>query len=283
MHMTEETTVSSASIDRFLSSLTARGRSENTITAYKSDLRLFLSWLPRTPTTSEDFEELAARWLNEHRSIWKPKTTNRRLTALRNYARWAKMETPDLDEYKGPVAARSLPHPIPEGLPGVIRMIHQGKNNRIKAMIALCGLAGLRLHEARTVRPADFDLKNDRITVRGKGDKERVVPLNRACKTYVIAALMDAVVLGRPTVVEYGDRFAREAITACGRRAGLARPVASHDLRATYLTAINAKTGNLRLVQEIAGHASSTTSEVYTLVTQDEMADASNAVLDGII
>jgi len=62
-------------------------------------------------------------------------------------------------------------------------------------------------------------------------------------------------------------------ITLLGERAGLSRPIASHDLRATFGTAVFNKTGNLRTAQELLGHSSSATTEIYTGVDLKQMRD----------
>src|SRR5687767_5742632 len=110
--MTTVTTLSPVSIEQYRESLIARGRSENTVRAYISDLTEFLG--PATEMTADQFAMLAPRWLNSHRKTWAPKTVERRLTALRGFARWAKIEATDLDEYKPPSAGRPVPHPLPE-------------------------------------------------------------------------------------------------------------------------------------------------------------------------
>jgi integrase/recombinase XerD len=277
MRTNPETTPSSESIESFLLSLTARGRSEATIKAYGSDLRLFVEWAGPMPDT-QNFEAVAAQWLNTFRPHWSPKTTNRRLTTLRAYARWARMETPDLDDYRPPVPGRAVPHPLPEGIPGVLRIIEACRNDRQRAMVALCGLAGLRLHEALGVQPTSVNVQEMELTVRGKGDKTRVLDIGHPLWVWLSPALANCVLERRVYVVDYKDRFARTAITQAAERAGLSRPVSSHDLRATFLTALYDKTLDLRLVQEYAGHASNVTTEVYTGVSRAKTRDAINRI-----
>lgn len=267
------TTLTQGHIDDFHSWLTARGLADETLRAYTTDIKEFLNLM--APVTLETFDQKAVLWLNGNRKTWAPKTTGRRMTALRTFARRNRLQAEVLFEYKAPDPGRPVPHPIPEGIPGVVRMIGAAKNPRQRALIALCGLCGLRLSEALTITPSSFDVRARMVTVRGKGDKTRTVPVSTTAWDYISEAWMDAgaVSLSQP-VVAYKDRFAREIVTACGRRAGLSRPVSSHDLRATFATAVYDKTLDIRTTQELLGHASSKTTEGYTEVKANAMRDA---------
>jgi integrase len=153
-------------------------------------------------------------------------------------------------------------------------MINYAKNPDQKALIALGGLVGCRIGESLAARFDWINVENMTIRIRGKGDKERTVPLSPLAWSH----LQDAYVLSwaKPDkrLVSYEDRFARTIVGNLGVRAGLSRRVASHDLRATFGTAAYHETLNLRLVQELLGHASSNTTEVYTGVSMSEMRQA---------
>lgn len=259
------------SIDNFRSSLSAKGRSENTQKAYTSDLMEFLAWTPK-PVTRKNFDRAATDWLNQFKKELAPRTTGRRMTALRAYARWAKYPSNNLAEYKAPTPGRTVPHPIPEGIEGVLALLNEAKNNRQKALITLCGLCGLRVTEALSVTPAQFNVTDMTLTVRGKGDVTRTVPVSTRAWKELLPAVVDAVSSGTDkSVVGYKDRFARQIISDCAKRASLKRRVASHDLRATFATAVYDKTLDLRVTQELLGHASSKTTETYTAVSVNKM------------
>lgn len=153
-------------------------------------------------------------------------------------------------------------------------MLELAKNNRQRALVALCGLAGLRVAEALSVTPMWFNTGDMTLTIRGKGDKTRVVPLSARAWQEIAPAVSDAILDGRVTVVDYKDRFARTLIRNLGKRAGLRRPVASHDLRATFATAAYDRSLDLRAVQELLGHANSKQTEVYTEVPIHRMRGA---------
>lgn len=201
-----------------------------------------------------------------------PKTTGRRLTSLRSFARWAGYSNV-LSDYAAPTPAKGVPHPLPEGLEGIRKMIDVATNNRQKALIALCGYCGCRVAEALSIQPKDFDFSEMNLTIRGKGDKTRVVPVSSLAWEVLAVPVTHAFVYGG-TVVGLKDRYARRVITDLGVKAGLKRHISSHDLRATFATAVYDKTLDLRLVQELLGHASSHQTELYTGVSMDNMRKA---------
>lgn len=271
----QETTLSLDSIERFRSSLLARGRSENTVKGYTTDLRMFLKDLEVETLSAQEFEESAMNWLTGTRLVVKPKTTGRRLTSLKMYAKWAKWPV-SLDEYSAPTPLRGQPHPLPEGIEGVRRMISHAKKPEHAALVALCGLCGLRVAEALAVRPSHFNLDEMMLTIRGKGDKTRRVPVSTQAWEVLIGPVTRSFCNGDALVVGLKDRFARTVITNLAVKAGLERHVATHDLRATFATAVYDKTMNPRLVQELLGHASGKTTEIYIGLTNHTLHDGVN-------
>jgi len=274
MPKNKEMTLSHDSIERFRQWCTARGRSTNTTRAYSADLRTFLMATGNDPVSMEEFEELAMSWLNLTRELSAPKTTVRRLTSLRSFGRWAFDLQNPLHDYIPPTPGKTIAHPIPEGVPGVIRMIEQAKNCDQRALIAMGGLVGTRISESLAATMDWFDLQDMTLTVRGKGDKTRTVPVGPLAWSFMQDAYVMASLKPDKRLVSYKDRFSRSIVTNLAARAGLSRPVASHDLRATFATAVYDATLDLRLVQELLGHSSSDTTEIYTGVAMAQMREA---------
>lgn len=254
--------------------MSGRGLSERTVEAYASDLRVFLLELEQESLDQEDFEESAQNWLNGNRKRVAAKTTSRRLTSVRQFAKWAKWGDM-LDDYSAPQDRTTMPHPLPEGMDGVRRMIQVAYTPNQKALVAFCGLVGLRVSESLAARPSDFDLHGSPLLrVNGKGDKVRLVPVSDEAWGYLVEPVTAAFIAGNVPVVGLQDRVARGNITQMGRRAGLSRRVASHDLRATFATAVYDKTQNMRLVQELLGHSSVETTQIYVGVRSAALRDA---------
>jgi site-specific recombinase XerD len=231
---------------------------------------MMLADLHETEIPLTEFESMAQNWLTGTRNIVAPKTTTRRLTSVRAFARWTGLGI-ILAEYKAPTPSKSEPHPIPEGIPGVRRMIDQTANEKQRALVALCGLCGCRVHEAISLRPVDFDLHRMNLKIRGKGDKTRIVPISpEAWEVLQVPVTRAFIEDGRP-IVDLSNRFARRIITNLGEKAGLQRSIASHDLRATFATAVYTKTKDIRLVQKLLGHASVDTTQLYVDVIEDKL------------
>lgn len=273
MRTNQVTTLSHDSIEQFRTWLSDRGRSEHTVKSYASDLSQFLLAAGTTSIDLSELEDKGSKWLTDNRRTMSAKTTGRRLTSLRAFARWAGQGSMFLD-YTAPTPLKAMPHPIPEGMPGVYKMIDKAESTPLKVVVALCGLAGLRISEALDLPPGDIDFGNKRIKVNGKGNKWRIVPMSPSLAAILLEPVIMAMSAKKPLLVEMGDRLARRSITRLGKRAGMKLPVASHQLRATFATHLHNNGKPLRVVQEILGHANSTTTEVYTGVNEKQMRDA---------
>jgi len=272
MNQNVATTLTHDSIEQFQKYLHDRGRGPKTLKSYGADLKMLLRHCKTDEIGLEDLEQEGMEWLQENRRTVAPKTTLRRLTSLKAFSRWAGLEKA-FHDFHAPTPLRGQPHPLPEGIDGVLRMIEVATNERHKALIALCGLCGCRVAEAIAVEPDDFDMETMTLKIRGKGEKERLVPVSDRAFEVLATPIMRARMEDR-TVVGLKDRGARAAISDLGVKAKLKRHISSHDLRATFATAVYDKTLDLRLAQELLGHASSSTTELYTRVAMGKMRGA---------
>lgn len=223
---------------------------------------------------SDTLEHLGAEWLNRLRRTIPTKTTGRRLTSLKAMGR--AMGVTVLADYHAPTPAPAVPHPLPGGVADLDRMIQSCETDDHRALIALCGLVGTRISEAREVLPTSFDYAARKIRIYGKGGRERIVPISQAAWDILLPIAVNCMMEPGKPLVRMGDRSAREVITRIGARAGVSRRVSSHDLRATFATAAYRNTKDIRAVQMLLGHASSTQTEVYIEVDDHSMAQAAN-------
>ena len=255
----------SAPLDRFSDMLAAEGLSQNTRRAYVADLDGFLRWadnLKIDPSGQGAPEYL--NWLRK--ADYSNASINRKAAALRKYYGDA------LAKYKAPPAPDGEPHPLPNLMDDVRKMLAV-TDGEIRLAIALMGFAGLRISE--TLMLCWQDISDDEILVYGKGSKIRRVPIAPE-----LQAVLDQVERG-PTseLFTMSERGLRKAVTTAGERAMIDRPVSSHDLRMTFGTVIYNFTKDLRVVQELLGHASSKTTERYTGVAQATRAAAVTGAL----
>ena len=147
-----------------------------------------------------------------------------------------------------------------------------------QAVLELAYASGLRLAELRNVRLEQLHLEAGFINVIGKGDKERVVPVGWSA----VAAIERYLSAGRPRLIkkispgnvflnQRGKAFAQTTlwlrIKERVKRSGVARPVTPHMLRHSFATHLLENGADLRVIQELLGHASISTTEVYTHVT----------------
>lgn len=274
MRSRQVTTLTLESIDKFRNWCIGQGQSSNTAKAYSTDLRMLLAYHSMTEIPSENFEWKAQLWLNETRSTAAPKTTGRRLTSLRCFAKWAGWET-ELSEYRAPTPGIQIPHPLPGKLADLENLIRVSKNNEQQALIGACGFIGLRVAEALSFKIDWLDTHDMILRVRGKGDKERFVPVSPRAWSAISGAFVDAM-QGDGYLIHYQDRSARKAITSMGRKAGIGRAISSHDLRATYATILSDNGTNIRVIQELLGHSNVNTTQLYTGVGVEAMKEAVN-------
>jgi site-specific recombinase XerD len=265
--------------ERFLKSLSVNGASPQTIKAYRSDLKQFTLWSGEIPDLG-NYEAVAAQYLTHFRTTWAPRTTLRKMASLRAYGKF--LGKPDfLINYRGPTAGPGIAHPLPGGSADVLAMYAVAKTSPHKALVILNGLLGLRVHEVLACDLSWFKEVNGDLWlhVRGKGDKERDVPISHSITELLEPALNEAIHRDDRRLVPLTDRAARRAYTRLGRRAGISRPVATHDGRMTAGTSFyEASGGDIRTTQELLGHSNVETTQGYTHVSADKKRAAANVI-----
>lgn len=158
-----------------------------------------------------------------------------------------------------------------------------GERNR--AMIEIMYSCGLRVSEAATLRLSDLMLEENLIKVMGKGSKERLVPLSPAAKRYIEHYLIDRSHMkvervGKNTLFlnNRGKAMTRMMLFTILRRAveaaGITKTVSPHTLRHSFATHLMEGGADIREVQQLLGHESVTTTEIYTHVSQANLGDA---------
>ncbi len=271
--MIQTKTFGESQIRAFTDYLERNGFPHNTVRAYKSDLYGLLEFC-QSAGCSIYLDGEVASYLNAGRAgLWAPKTVGRKLGTFRAFSTWYDGDEM-LPQYRAPKPARAKPHPVEGGIDTVIAMIDHANTIPHRALIAMCGLAGLRVGEAVSIRPCDYNKREQMLTVLGKGSKERMVPLNLRADINVFRAVELANRLHDDTIVPIHERKARQAITRIGARVGV--KVSSHDLRATFATAAYNKSKDLRAVQELLGHADPAQTQVYVDVSEGSLRNAAD-------
>ena len=256
------------SIDRFLAS---PGLGDATRRAYASDLRDFADWLStrRLEVEDVDVRALAAYTaeLGRARRRLAPATIARRLSAVRSYLRFT------LGSARVPETAlanrrpRRLPHaPKLHEVEALLDAIRgdDALALRNRSLVEVVYSCGLRSAEAVGLDVADVDLERETLHVRGKGGKERLVPIGEEA-AWRLGSYLRA---GRPQLAR--DACDAVFLSVRGRRLDtsvLRRLVPNpHKLRHAYATHLLEGGADLRTIQELLGHASLSTTQVYSHV-----------------
>lgn len=282
-------------IDAFLAFIgLERGLAPNTISAYGDDLRqaaVFLAGQGAKDWRSVSPDE-AAEWIH---SLTAGRYTSaslaRKLTALRMLARFLVREKLRADDFtallSGPKLTRKLPSTLSEDEVGRLISAASGgepRSLRDRAILELFYSSGLRVSELAKLMLQQVDLENGFLRVFGKGSKERVVPIGGRAKE----ALLTYLTSGRPHLVKpkTGSQFFLNnrgaALSRMGlwlivqqyaRRAGLTKKVKPHALRHSFATHLLTGGADLRAIQEMLGHASISTTQIYTAVEPQRLLD----------
>lgn len=244
--------------------------------AYVGDVRGFFLDHDLEEIELTSLEPTAAAWINQKKFEWAAKTTQRKLTSLRSYGVYLGIGE-ILKYYSAPRAARSEPKPLEGGIESVMRLIEMARSDSERALVALTGLCGMRVGEALARKPEEFDIGGRVIRiVRGKGMKDRLVPISEGALEAMLDAVAFAKLWARPRVVEMSDRRARRCITQLAAKAGIPG-VASHMLRATFATAAYEASGHdIVAVKDLLGHGHVTTTQVYVGRKLDDLRSAVN-------
>lgn len=267
----------------------ARNRAANTITAYRADLLAFLAFLgahhgqAATPASlgglrQTDMRAFAAA---ERARGLGARSLARRQSAVRSFLRWlSDREGHDLSaalSARSPKYARSLPRPLsPDQARQTLAVVASGHDTpwiaaRDRAVLLLLWGCGLRISEALGLSGADWPF-SDSLTITGKGGRQRLVPVLPAARAAVGDYLQQCPWTAAPALPLFrgarGGPLSPGTVQGAmrGARAALGLPPTAtpHALRHSFATHLLSAGGDLRTIQELLGHASLATTQVYT-------------------
>jgi len=294
----------SAAIERLILDFLAyleleRGLSRNTLEAYRSDLLQFGEFLDRRGLSVVEarhsdlgafLSELAAG-VGERQPV-AAATLRRKAACLRSFYRYLRregaIEYDPTAELRGPRKTQRLPRVLSRD--EVARLLREPKGTeprplRDRALLEIMYACGLRASETISLQLGDIDLEEGVLRARGKGSKERLVPIGRQA----VAALRVYCLRGRPELVgagaetrlfvnRRGSGLTRqglyEIVQGHARGAGLEDKMSPHTLRHTFATHLLAGGCDLRSLQEMLGHADLATTQVYTHLSAERLKDA---------
>ncbi len=273
-----------------------KGRSSNTLDAYRNDLVRYVGWLagrhrPLAEVTEADIADHVA-WLRSAGRA--PSSVKRAMVSVRSLHRFLALEGGAEIDPSADVAVPRVPRGLPKALTEdeVASLLAAPGGGgplvrRDRAILEVLYGTGLRISELVGLSLADVDLEDRLLRVFGKGSKERVVPVGRPAQ----GALADWIAHGRPLlepdrwrsrhdaeavfVNTRGGRLSRQGawgvVRKYGDRVGLAGRLTPHVLRHSCATHMLDHGADIRIVQELLGHASITTTQLYTLVSTERL------------
>ncbi len=275
-----------------------RGMARNTLQSYRSDLLQFGTFLAERGRTAEDAgpadvsDFLTALARGKGRPAATTATIQRKAASLRSFYRYLRREgvreADPTAKLTSPRKSRKLPRVL--GRAEVQRLLDQPKGTdpiamRDRAILELMYACGLRASETTDLEVGHVDLVDHVVRARGKGSKERLVPVGRTAAR----AVADYLRRGRPQLVGErtqshlfvnfrGGQLTRQGLyKIIGRHAksaGLEHKMSPHTLRHTFATHLLAGGCDLRSVQEMLGHADVSTTQLYTHLSNQHIKDA---------
>jgi integrase/recombinase XerD len=275
-----------------------RGLSRNTLEAYRSDLLQFGEWLGRThrdplgvghSELSEFANEIATGRADKPPAA--PATLQRKVACLRSFYRHLRrtgvLTTDPTAHLRAPKQGRKLPQVLSRD--EVAELLRQPRGTepaalRDRALLETMYACGLRASEAIDLEVGDVDLEDGILRARGKGSKERLVPVGSAAARALTAYLQRgrARLVGdrweaRLFVNQRGAGLSRQGLYKIVQRhaasAGLASKMSPHTLRHSFATHLLAGGCDLRSLQEMLGHADIATTQLYTHLSAERLKD----------
>jgi integrase/recombinase XerD len=278
-----------------------RGLARNTLDAYRRDLSDIIQWLedndgkPKAGSALDraSADDFRAYLQSQSRKRQSTKTVSRRLAAIRVYLKYLEVMGQDkqaiLQQLERPKPEHDLPKIL--NIEQVARLISAPDPTDTKfyhrdvAILELLYAAGLRASELCDVLLRDVNLQVGALRVMGKGSKERIVPIGKACARAIGEYLLNA----RPRLLDVQSKTARPAkcderlflsrsgkpfdrislwklVLKYGQKSGLLKDIGPHVLRHCFASHLLGGGADLRVVQELLGHSDIATTQIYTHV-----------------
>lgn len=300
-HDEDEQLVGEDELVAYLESLSfERNLSAHTVRNYRNDVSDYLRWAKRKELdpfhiTHRQFR----RYLGEMDAArYSKRTINRHLSALKGFFSWLNVsgiiDVDPVSAMSGPKSASSLPKVIRNNDMRAFLLVHSGidadgeqvertcEDVRDQAVLELMYACGARISEVANLKLCDVDLSSQLVKVFGKGSKERIIPIH----DLAVASLReyrdhsrDELLAGKTSefffVSSRGGQFSDQAIRRMFKKtllaAGLDPTLSPHAMRHTFASDILAGGADLRSVQEMLGHASLSTTQIYTHVSPERL------------
>ena len=259
-------------IEKFKQHLRSKRYSESTISTYSEALKSFLVFYRQKPIATITNEDVII-FNNDYilKNNFSASYQNQVVNAIKLFFRIILETKMDIDKIHRPKREKKLPNVLSKEEVKLILNAH--KNIKHKMMLSLIYSCGLRCGELLTLQPSNIDSKRNIVLLKNtKGKKDRIAPLSpkilEMLRTYYTlfkpkTYLFEGKIKGQP----YDDRSLQQVLKQALKKTGITKPVTLHWLRHSYATHLLESGTDLRYIQELLGHNSSKTTEIYTHVS----------------
>ena len=267
--------------------LKIKNYSDHTISNYERDINRFLKFLETDKVDPEDItNSVITKWIISLRKLGLGnRSIQRNISSLKNFYKFlfksGLIETNFFESVQSPKIGETLPKALtPEDVEKLLSFEPKTLADiRDKAFLELLYSSGLRVSEAVNVNIASFESDFSFVKVLGKGQKERMLPVGKFAKDAIttwiekrseITSTSDALFLNK-----YGNRISIRAMQERLYKISISQgmsPVSPHMLRHSFATHILESSGDLRSIQEMLGHSSLSTTQIYTKLNFQQLA-----------
>ena len=279
-------------IEQFLDAVwVEQGLSENTLSAYSSDLRIFAKWLKDKSLLDVDTGDLSGFLASRYKEGIGNRSSARILSSLRRFygyfIRENKITIDPTALIESPHIGRSLPVSLSEHDVELLLNapeVTNGQGFRDKTMLEMLYATGLRVSELVGLKFEQISFRQGVVRIIGKGNKERLVPVGEEAMSWLEAYMTQArkTTLGERQsdylfVTNRADGMTRQAfwhiIKRHAKKAGINKELSPHTLRHAFATHLLNHGADLRVVQLLLGHADLSTTQIYTHIARERLKD----------
>lgn len=267
-----------------------KGLSEQTIGSYLGDLKLLSSRSNKFPAalTEEDVQIALSEW---RQLKLKPASIHRKISSLRTYFLFLRQNKPELSDPTARLELKPRQRPLPKTLSRKMAQAildapdtDQLEGIRDRALLEMLYACGLRVSELAALKNSDLRLEEQQIRVRGKGGRERIVPIGGSAIQWLQRYLAEAYpklnlgfVVDQVFVARGGRPLTRQEIWRLvkeyGLKAGAGDAISPHYFRHSFATHLLEGGMNLRSVQTLLGHQDISTTQIYTHVEESRLVE----------
>lgn len=260
-------------INQLQTELKIRGYSDKTIKSYTIHTKLFLNYLQKNNTNINNIDENNIKqyiaYLMDNQS--KPRTIALKLSAINFLLK--EILNKQIKEVKPPKASKSLPEVLSKE--EIKKLIQSAPTEKTRLIIKLLYSCGLRVSELTNLKKKNINLNEKSCWIRkGKGSKDRFIPLPNILLNEIknqIKKTDSEYLFSKKDKTKLSTRNIQKIIKNTSKKANINKDVTPHKLRHSYATHLLDEGTDIRLIQELLGHASISTTQIYTHVSKEQL------------